>query len=267
MQLKRPLVILDLETTGTWIEKDRIIEIGMIRLEPGGARKTYEKRINPGIKIPAIVTEVTGISDADVKDAPFFRLVASDIVAFCQGADFAGFNLERFDLPLLCREMQDAGVTAFDLKGREIYDAQKIYHLHEKRDLTAAYKYYCDKELVDAHSALADSEATLQVLEAQLRKYGNGNQEITALAGFEYKRRDEFYDSERKIRWWNGELYMMFGKYARKESIREIARKDRGYLEWILSADFSDEVKDLIEAVLDGKHPAPPDAQPAAKGG
>jgi len=265
MQLKRPLVILDLETTGTWIDKDRIIEIGMIRLEPDGSRRIYEQKVNPGMKIPPIVTEVTGIKDDDVKDAPFFRLVAADVAAFCDKADLGGFNLERFDLPLLCREFQDAGLT-FEMKGRTVYDAQKVYHLHEKRDLTAAYKFYCDKELVDAHSALADSEATLQVLEAQLRKYGNGDASITALAGFEYRRHGDFYDADRRLRWWNGELYMMFGKYARKECLRDLARKDRGYLEWILSADFSDEVKDLIEMVLEGKHPAPPDSGVPAGG-
>lgn len=245
---------MDLETTGTWIEKDRIIEIGMIRCLPDGSKTVYATKVNPGILIPAVVTEVTGITNEDVKNAPTFRQIANDVLKFLNGADIGGFNIERFDLPLLEREFTDIGIK-FDWSRRAIYDAQKIYHLHERRDLTAAFAFYCGQELQEAHSALADSEAALAVLAAQVGRYGAGSDAVESLRDFDYKKRSEFFDAERKFRWWNGELYMMFGKYARKESLREIAKKDRGYLEWILSQNFSDEVKELIEGVLDGKFP------------
>ena len=256
MKLVRPFVVLDLETTGTWIEKDRIIEIGMIRCLPDGSQTTFDRRVNPGMPIPPEVTEVTGIADADVKDAPRFKDIAKEVIRFLEGADLGGFNLERFDLPLLAREIADANLK-YDWSKGVVYDAQKIYHLHEKRDLTAAYKFYCDHDLVAAHSALADSQATLEVLTAQLKKYGKGDEFIEALKEFDYKRKNEFYDADRKFRWWNGELYMMFGKYARKEKLKEIARNDRSYLEWILTQNFSDEVKELVERALEGKFPAP----------
>jgi DNA polymerase-3 subunit epsilon len=254
MILKRPLVILDLETTGTWIEKDRIIEIAMIRCSPDGTRKIYDKRVNPGIPIPKEVTTVTGITDADVKDAPRFKEIAAEVVAFLEGADLGGFNVERFDIPLLLREITEAGIK-WDFGTRAIYDAQKVYHLHEKRNLAAACKFYCDQVLVDAHSALADSEATLNVLIAQIKKHGQGKMEIEVLKEFNYEAKSEFYDAERKFRWWNGELYMMFGKYARKDSLREVAKMDRPYLEWILTQNFSPEIKELVEGVLNGKFP------------
>lgn len=256
MKLTTPLVILDLETTGTWIEKDRIIEVGMIRVEPDGTRRVFEKRVNPGMPIPPEVSAVTGITDEDVKDAAHFRDIAKEVVVFLEGADVAGFNVERFDLPLLARELAETGLS-FDWSRRKVYDAQKVYHLHERRDLTAAYAFYCKKELKDAHSAIADSEATLEVLVAQLLKYGGGDERIEALQAFDYRQRSEFYDSQRKFRWWNGELYMMFGKYARKESLKTIAQKDRKYLEWILTQNFSDEVKDLVEGALEGHFPQP----------
>lgn len=258
MKLKRPLVVLDLETTGTWIEKDKIIEIGMVRCMPDESQTTYEKRINPGMKIPPEVSELTGIKDEDVKNAPVFRDVAGEIVEFLDGADLAGFNVERFDLPVLARELNEAGFP-FEYRKRSIYDAQKIFHLHEKRDLTTAYSFFCGKDLDGAHSALADSQATLDVLKSQIRKYCKGAMEIEALRAFEYQKRSHFYDKGRKFRWWNGELYMMFGKYAAKEPLKKIAEMDRPYLEWIISKDFSDEVKELCENALVGKFPACPE--------
>jgi len=252
--ITRPLVVLDLETTGIWIEKDRIIEVGMIRLSCDGNQEIYEKRVNPGMPIPSQASEITGITDEDVRDAPYFRNIAKEVLAFLDGADFAGFNLERFDLPLLAREFNEAGLK-FEWRKRNVYDSQKIYHLHEKRDLTAAYKFYCNKDLENAHSALADSKATLSILASQLIRYGGGDEHIEALKDFDYQRREEFYDASRKFRWWNGQLYMMFGKYARKASLKEVAQKDRGYLEWILSQNFSDEVKDLVEGALEGHFP------------
>ncbi len=254
MNVVKPLVILDLETTGIWIEKDRIIEIAMIKVLPSGGKETYHKRVNPLMPIPKVVQELTGITDEMVQDAPVFKTIAKEVQAFIGDADIGGFNVDKFDVPLLEREFVDAGVT-FTMTDRIVYDAQKVFHLNNKRDLTAAYSFYCGKPLEGAHSALADTAATLEVLEAQVRSYGEGSDSVSVLAKFVYPERSDFYDSERKFRWWNGELYMMFGKYARKESLREIARKDPGYLEWMLGKDFSEEAKGLVQAVLKGQFP------------
>ena len=252
MKVSRPLIVLDLETTGTWIEKDRIIEIAMVKVTPDGKKEVYTTRVNPCMPIPAIVTEITGIADADVKDAPTFGLIAPKVLAFLGDADIGGFNVERFDLPLLAREMTDAGIK-FEWQNRAVYDAQKVYHLHHRRDLSAAYMAYCKQELKDAHSALADTEATLAILEEQVKVHGKGVEDVEALKEFNYKQTSEFFDVERKFRWWNGDLYMTFGKYAKKESLRVIAQKDPSYLQWILDKDFSDDIKLMIQEVISGK--------------
>jgi len=254
MKLTKPLVVLDLETTGVWIEKDRIIEIGMIKVTPDGKEEVYSTKVNPCMPIPPVVTELTGICDADVKGAPPFGSIAGKVLAFLEGADLGGFNVERFDLPLLAREFSDAGIK-FDYTTRTVYDAQKIYHLHERRDLSAAFTFYCKQDLKDAHSATADSQATLAILQEQLKRYAPASDQIEGLKEFDYKQTTEFFDSERKFRWWNGDLYMTFGKYARKESLKTIAKKDPQYLEWVLDKDFSDEVKNMIQGVLNGQYP------------
>ena len=167
MKISHTLVALDVESTGIWIEKDKIIEIALVKYMPDGKKETYEKKINPGIPIPKAVTDLTGISNEDVRGAPSFEAVAPEILAFLGDADLAGFNIKRFDLPLLTREFADIGVK-FDWETKRTYDAQMIFHLNEKRDLSAAYQFYCGKELVGAHSALADSEAIFEILEKQV---------------------------------------------------------------------------------------------------
>lgn len=251
------MVVLDLETTGTWIEKDKIIEIAMIKCLPSGEQETFDQRVNPGIPIPPRVSEITGIKDEDVKDKPRFFEIARQVFDFIGDADLAGFNVERFDIPLLSRELQEAGLK-LDVNACHIYDAQKVYHLNVKRDLSAAYQFYCGKELQGAHAALVDTKATLEILAAQVVTYGKEAQDLEALLGFDYRQTCEFFDNERKFRWWNGELYMMFGKYARTESLRDIAKKDPSYLQWILTKDFSEEVKNMVQGVLNGKFPEAP---------
>ncbi|MDE2221809.1 MAG: 3'-5' exonuclease [Candidatus Omnitrophica bacterium] len=254
MKLTKPLVVIDLESTGVWIEKDRIIEIGMVKLHPDGRKELFATKVNPCMPIPAVVTELTGISDADVKDAPAFGTIGPQVLAFLDGVDFGGFNVERFDLPLLAREFNDAGIK-FYYADRTIYDAQKIYHLHERRDLAAAFAFYCHQDLQGAHSATADAQATLEILKEQIKRYTAGREEIESLKEFDYKQTGEYFDNERKFRWWNGDLYMTFGKYAKKEPLKVIAKKDPGYLAWVLEKDFSDEVKVMIQGVLDGRYP------------
>jgi DNA polymerase-3 subunit epsilon len=253
MKLMKPLIVLDIETTGTWVDKDKITEIALIKVLPDGTQTNYLKRFNPGMPIPKAVTELTGISDSDVKDAPRFRDAAKEILDFIGDAGFAGYNLERFDLPVIEREMNEAGLR-FSWDGREVYDAQKVYHVNEKRDLTAAYRFYCGKEIQNAHSAMGDVEATLAILEAQSEKYGNGT--VESLGVFKYERPRDFFDEQRRFRWWNGELYPVFGKYAKKMSIRQLASHDKGYLYWILdNVDLSNEARSMLAGALEGRFP------------
>jgi DNA polymerase III subunit epsilon len=254
MKVSNDLVCLDVESTGVWVEKDKIIEVAFVKYKVGGEKQIFYKRINPGIAIPKVVTDLTGISNDDVKDAPYFRQVAQEAFDFLAGCDLGGFNIERFDLPLLERDFSEASIR-FEWKERKIYDAQKVFHLNEKRDLTAAYKFYCEKDLAGAHSALADSEAVLEILHKQVEKYGEGQNEIAVLDKFEYTPISNYYDTERKFCWWNGKLYPMFGKYARKIPLEELVKKDPGYLNWVLNAEFSDGVKDVIRLALKGQIP------------
>src|SRR3989338_4835949 len=234
MKLSHTLVVLDLETTGTWVERDKIIEIAMVKSFPDNHTETYLKKVNPGVPIPPVISQ--------------------EVLRFIGDSDLAGFNIEKFDLPLLERELREADLQ-FNWRTHKVYDAQRVYHLNEKRDLYAAYKFYCDKNLDNAHSALADAQATLEILEAQVAKYGNGDGNVEHLGQYRYRSTEEFYDRERKFRWWNGKLYMMFGKYANKYTLQEIVQKDRGYLEWILSAQFSEDVKELVASALSGRFP------------
>lgn len=254
MKLKKPLIVLDLETTGVWVEKDKIIEIALIKCHPDKPRETYHKKINPGMPIPKAVAELTGISDADVKGAPSFRQVAQEVAEFIGEANFGGFNIERFDLPLLEREFMDAGIR-FEWKSRKIYDAQKVYHLNEKRDLSAAYRFYCEKELIGAHSAMADTQAVCEILSSQIAKYGEGQEDISCLEKFEYTAHGDFYDQEKKFCWWNGRLYLTFGKYAKKMPLEDLIKHDYNYLAWVLKSDFSDSVKSIIKAAMNGEFP------------
>ena len=257
MKLIRPLVVLDLETTGTWVEKDRIVEIGMIRIMPDGTRQEYIKRVNPGIPIPPNVIRIINITDDDVKDKPGFKAIANEVMDFIGNCDLAGFNILRFDLPLLEREFYDAGLN-FSWRDREVYDAQKIYHIHEKRDLMAAYLLYCGKKLENAHSALNDADAAADILDAQIKQYGDKEKGIVSLKDLDYERSSDYFDKGRKFCWWNGELYPTFGKHGKKKHIKEIADVDRKYLEWVLTKDFSVEVKTMIQNALDGRFPQAP---------
>lgn len=261
MKITRILVVLDLETTGTWVDKDKIIEIAMVKCAPDGGRETFLRKVNPGMPIPPYVSQLIGITDQDVKDAPAFKEIAAEVLHFIGESDLGGFNSEKFDLPLLERELSDAG-QSFCWRDHKVYDAQRVYHLNEKRDLYAAYKFYCDRSLDNAHSALADAQATLEILEAQTLKYGRAEEGLESLGHYRYKATAEFYDKEKKFRWWNGRLYMMFGKYAKQYSLQEIAQKDRSYLEWILSAKFNDDVKELVENALQGRFPQPGNGEP-----
>ncbi len=235
LKLKRPIIFFDLETTGVDTARDRIVEISMIKIMPDGEEFTRTRRINPTIPIPAEATAVHGITDEDVKDQPTFAQVAKSLARFIQGCDFGGFNSNRFDLPVLAEEFLRAGVEV-DLKRSKFVDVQNIFHKKEQRTLVAAYKFYCDRDLEDAHSAEADTRATYEVLQAQLERYADLENDIDFLA--EYSARGNFADYAGMIVYdEKGVELFTFGKYKGR-SVSEVFNTDPGYYAWILNGNF-----------------------------
>ena len=226
LNLKRPIVFFDLETTGVDTSKDRIVEISMIKIMPNGDEDVKTRRINPEMPIPPEATAVHGITDEDVKDAPTFRQLAKSLAQFIQGCDFGGFNSNRFDLPVLVEEFLRAGVDV-DLKRRKFIDVQNIFHKKEQRTLVAAYKFYCDKDLTDAHSAAADTRATYEVLCSQLDRYDDLENDIDFLA--DYSERDKTADYAGRILYNDkGEEVFGFGKY-RGQKVGGVFRRKTSY--------------------------------------
>lgn len=256
LTLDRPLAIFDLETTGIDTQKDRIVQIAIIRVEPDGSRKTFESLVNPEVPIPEGASAVHGIRDSDVANEPTFSQIRREVEDFLAGADLGGFNSSRFDVPLLQAELKRSGGED-DFGDRRLIDAMAIFHRMERRDLTSAYRFYCGKELVDAHSALADAEATLAILEAQVARYDDVPAESEALAKFCNPNQDKYADRSRKLMWNDqGDVEFTFGKLKGRTLQSVVKNKgDRGYLEWMLTKDFSEEVNGILREALDGVFP------------
>lgn len=248
LNLKNPLVFLDLETTGINIVTDRIVEIALVKVNVDGSEEERQMRINPEMPIPPEASAIHGIYDEDVKDAPTFKEVAKSLAQFLEGCDLAGFNSNRFDIPLLAEEFLRAGVD-IDLKKRKFIDVQAIFHKMEKRTLAAAYKFYCNKDLVDAHSAMADTKATYEILKAQLDRYKDAEVEdhkgrkikpiennVDKLSEFSsYDRNVDFvgrivYDE-------NGVEVFNFGK-NKGVPVEKVLKEQPGYFGWILNSEF-----------------------------
>jgi DNA polymerase III subunit epsilon len=247
LHLKNPLIFFDLETTGTNVCRDKIVEIAAVKMFPDGEKISRVQLINPLMPIPAEVSLIHGITDEDVKDAPPFKNIARELAKFFEGSDLAGFNIIKFDVPMLVEEFLRAGID-FDIGNKKLLDAQKIFHLMEKRNLSSAYKFYCQKDLVDAHSALADTLATVEVFEEQVRRYegqevkdllGNRigkienemgilhqitNQKMVDLAG-----RMIYNDQEEEI--------FNFGKHKGKLVV-DVLKIEPSYFDWMLNGDF-----------------------------
>ena len=246
LNLKRPIVFFDLETTGVDTSKDRIVEISMIKIMPDGEEISKTRKLNPTIPIPPEATAVHGITDEDVKNEPTFQQVAKSLAQFIQGCDFGGFNSNRFDLPLLVEEFLRAGVDV-DLKRRKFIDVQNIFHKKEQRTLVAAYKFYCDKDLTDAHSAAADTMATYEVLCAQLDRYEDLENNIDFLA--EYSARDKAADYAGRILYNDeGKEIFGFGKYKGK-TVEEVFRIEPSYYAWMMNGDFPLYTKKVITEI------------------
>lgn len=244
LNLKRPIILFDLETTGLDIAKDRIVELCYIRVEPNGNEEARSMRINPEMHIPEVASSVHGITDDDVKDCPTFADVAPQLAATFEGCDLAGFNSNRFDLPLLAEEFMKAGVN-IDLSHVQAIDVQNIYHKLEKRTLAAAYKFYCGRDLENAHSALADTQATYEVLQAQLDHYPNDLQnDVDFLAEFSRMNRNIDF-AGRFVYDESGKELINFGKYKGK-AIKDVLSRDPGYYSWIMQGDFTLNTKQVL---------------------
>jgi len=247
LNLRNPLTFFDLETTGINISQDRIVELAMIKIMPNGETISERHLVNPTIPIPEESAIIHGIRDEDVKDAPTFKEIAKNLAKFLEGSDLGGFNIVRFDVPLLVEEFLRIDVE-FDVSQRKLVDAQKIFFMMEKRNLTAAYKFYCDKELVGAHGAMVDTEATLEVFKAQIERY-NGR-EVSDLSGKIIGKVENdmasihglvasnmvdlagrFIYNDKRIEVFN------FGKHKGK-SVSDILNKERGYYDWMMKGDF-----------------------------
>lgn len=251
LSLSNPIIFFDLETTGTNIQSDRIVEISCVKVYPNGKEETKSRRINPEMHIPEEATAVHHISDEDVKNEPTFRQIAKSMKQFFEGCDLAGFNSNKFDVPLLVEEFHRAGLD-LDLSKRKLVDVQNIYHKLEPRTLVAAYKYYCNKDLeagievdgqeVCAHSAVADVAATYEVLKAQLDKYPDVlNNDIASLA--EFSKRGNYLDFAGRFAYnENNEVVVNFGKYKGR-LLTDVFRTDPSYYDWMQRGDFAYDTK------------------------
>lgn len=247
LKLRNPLVVFDLETTGTNISTDRIVEMALLKVMPDGTVEEKSRRINPTIPIPLETSLIHGIYDEDVKDEPNFKQVAKSLATWLEGCDLAGFNILKFDVPMLVEEFLRANVD-FEVDNRKLVDAQKLFHLMEKRNLSAAYEFYCGKTLVNAHSALADTQATYEVLVAQVDKYEGST--VTDLLGKEIGTiqndmgalheltNQKMVDLAGRIVYnEKGEETFNFGKH-RGKLVSEILQKEPSFYDWMMKGDF-----------------------------
>ncbi len=235
LNLKNPIVFFDLETTGINIASDRIVELSVLKVNVNGSEEVYTKRINPEMPIPKQSSDIHGIYDADVKDAPTFKSIARELAKFMEGCDIGGFNSNKFDIPLLAEEFMRVGVD-FDMQKRRFIDVQTIFHKMERRTLEAAYRFYCDKDLTEAHSAEADTRATYEVLKAQLDRYPELENDVAALSKFSTQNRNVDF-AGRIVYNDKDEEVFNFGKY-KGVKVEEVLEKDPGYYGWMMNGDF-----------------------------
>lgn len=247
LNLKNPLVFFDLETTGINITKDRIVEISLLKVHPNGKEEVKSRRINPEMPIPPQATAIHGITDDDVKDCPTFKQVAKSLADQLEGCDLAGFNSSRFDVPMLSEEFLRAGVD-FDMSKRKFVDVQIIFHKKEQRTLEAAYKFYCDKQLENAHSAEADTKATYEVLKSQLERYPDLVNDIEFLSK-EYSSFNNNVDfAGRMIYDEKGVELFNFGKHKGKP-VTEVLRNEPSYYSWMMDGDFPLNTKQMLTKI------------------
>ncbi|NII28275.1 3'-5' exonuclease [Pseudoflavitalea sp. X16] len=246
LQLARPLAIIDLETTGINLSTDRIVEIAIVKIQPDGSKLVKRKLLNPEIPISTVSSDLHGITNEMVKDAPTFKQAANEIKQFLDNCDLAGYNSNRFDIPMLAEEFLRVGLD-FDFKGRRLVDVQKVFHLMEQRTLSAAYKFYCNKTLEGAHGAEVDATATWEVLVAQVAKYpqlGTTIESILKLIG-----EDNTVDFARRMVLENGVEVFNFGKHKGR-SVADVLKAEPQYYDWMMKGDFPMHTKQKLTEIF-----------------
>jgi len=253
LKLKKPIIFFDLETTGINIAKDRIVEISILKVLPNGNKESKTWLVNPEMEIPKEASDIHGITNEKVVTEPTFNELASEISKMIEGCDLAGFNSNRFDIPLLAEEMLRAEVD-FNMNDRVAIDVQVIFHKKEERTLSAGYQFYCGKSLENAHSAEADTNATYEILKAQLDKYDDLENNVKFLNEYStFKKRADFagfilFDDD-------GEEIFTFGKY-KNHKVKDVLKKDKGYFSWIQNADFPLYTKKVLAEIKKKVFPA-----------
>ncbi|WP_207632791.1 3'-5' exonuclease [Foetidibacter luteolus] len=246
LQLTRPIAFIDLETTGVNIGTDKIVEIAIVKILADGSKVVKRKLVNPQMPIPKTSSDVHGITDEMVKDAPTFKQVANEIKQFLENCDLGGYNSNRFDIPMLVEEFLRAGLD-FNTDGRRMVDVQKVFHLMEQRTLSAAYKFYCNKVLDGAHSAEVDATATWEVLEAQIEKYENIGNSVESICKFTGE--DDFVDFARRFIKVNGVETFNFGKHKGK-AVTDVLKQEPQYYDWMMKGDFAMHTKQKLTEIL-----------------
>ncbi|MCH9823597.1 MAG: 3'-5' exonuclease [Bacteroidetes bacterium] len=246
LKLEKPIAFFDLETTGIDVATDRIVEIAVLKIRPDGQRDMKVRRVNPGIPIPKASSDIHGITDEDVKDAPTFDKLAKSLYIMLQDCDLGGYNSNRFDVPLLAEEFLRAGVD-FSIEGRRLIDVQGIFFKKEKRTLAAAFQFYCDKPLDGAHSAEADISATHEILEAQLDKYSDLENDMDFLA--DYSKQQNFADlAGRFVFNADNEVVFNFGKH-KNVPVATVLKNEPGYYGWMMGGDFPLFTKKILKQI------------------
>jgi len=245
--LKRPIIFFDLETTGTDHARDRIVELAFVKLKPDSTRDSFVRRLNPTIPISAESTSIHGITDEDVKDAPTFKQIAHQLHEWMKGCDLGGYNSSKFDIPLLAEEFLRVGINV-DFSDRHMIDVQQIFFKMESRTLSAAYNFYCNKSLENAHSAEADILATIEVLESQLERYANLTNEVKALHDFTCNG-EALVDYARRVVLKDGYPVFNFGKYKGRK-VEEVFTAEPQYYDWMMQADFPLHTKQKLTEIL-----------------
>jgi DNA polymerase III subunit epsilon len=246
LQLTRPIAFVDLETTGVNISTDRIVEIAIVKISPDGSRQVKRKLINPLIPIPKSSSDIHGITDEMVKDAPSFKQAANELKQFMENCDLGGYNSNRFDIPMLIEEFLRIGIE-FSTDGRKLVDVQKVFHMMEQRTLGAAYKFYCQKTLDGAHSAEVDATATWEILEAQVLRYpqiGNTIESVVKFTG-----EDDIVDFARRFVKENGIEVFNFGKHKGKP-VTQVLKEEPQYYDWMMKGDFAMNTKQKLTEIL-----------------
>ena len=253
LKLDRPLVVFDIESTGVVPQRDRIVEIAVLKIMPDGESRSTVRRLNPQMPIPPGATAIHGITDADVAACPTFADIADKLHSYIEGCDLAGYNIQGFDIPLLEIEFKRVGLD-LDTASRKVIDAYTLFCKLYPRTLTAAYKFFCGRDLEDAHSAGADTAATLDVLLGQMERHPELPDDVAGLAAFSDLAGPDAVDKARRFKWSGDEVIVNFGKNAGR-TLQDLAENDPGFLRWILRGDFADDVKEIASNALIGKFP------------